>query len=220
MKKKIALVSVTLNAVNPMTDFLNQQEEPIEIRNYLDSYLLQKVREDGGMNDSSMKRMFQMLATACEDGADGILMTCTIFSPYAEHFSALLSKPVICPDGAMLDRAAWNGGKTAILCTFEGTVNTTREMYFSYCRKYQRPERVDMHVLSDAYEAMQRGRFKECDSIIQNKVRELDGQYDQIVLAQISMSQAAAGVKLNHAKLYTSPDSAYRAIKEAMQERG
>ena len=161
-----------------------------------------------------------MLATACEDGADGILMTCTIFSPYADYFAALLSKPVICPDGAMLDRVARNGGKTAILCTFDGTVNTTREMYFSYCRKYQKPESVDMHVLSDAYEAMQGGRFEECNSIIQNKVRELDKQYDQIVLAQISMSQAAEGIKLNHARLYTSPDSAYQAVKEAMQERG
>lgn len=220
MKRKIALVSVTLNAVNPMTDFLNQQEESMEIRNYLDSYLLQKVREDGGINDSSMKRMFQMLATACEDGADGIILTCTIFSPYVNHFAELLSKPVICPDGAMLDCVAQNRGKTAILCTFEGTVNTTREMYFMYCRKYQRPESVDMYVLSDAYEAMQRERFIECNSIIQNKVMELDEQYDQIVLAQISMSQAADGMKLKHAKLFTSPDSAYRAVIEAMQERG
>ena len=217
--KKIALVSVTLNAVNPMTDYLNRLKDEIEIRNYLDSFLLKKVKLDGGINDASMKRMFQMLATACEDGADGIIMTCTIFSPYAGHFSALLSKPVICPDGAMLDRVAGGNGKTAILCTFEGTVDTTREMFFSYCRKHGRPEQVDMYVLTDAYDAIQAGHSDAGYKIIQNKMRELDQAYDQIVLAQISMSQAADDMVLNHATVYTSPQSAYQAVDRAIGER-
>lgn len=63
-----------------------------------------------------------------------------IFSPYVEYFSALLSKPVVCPDGAMLDAVAGKEGKTAIICTFTETVETTKNMYYSYCRKYRKPE--------------------------------------------------------------------------------
>lgn len=214
--KKIALVSVTLNAVNPMTEYLNQKEEPLEIRNYLDSYILQKVKEEGRINDSSMLRMFQMLATACTDGADGVIMTCTIFSPYAEYFSALLSKPVVCPDGAMLDAVAGKEGKTAIICTFTGTVETTKNMYYSYCRKYRKPEEVDMYVVPEAYEAANRGDFVVFDATIQEKIKELDPLYDHVVLAQISMARTATGVNMNHATLYTSPDSAWQAMMEVL----
>ena len=44
---KIALVSVTLNAVNPMTNYFRKKDPDVEIRNYLDSYLLEKVKKDG-----------------------------------------------------------------------------------------------------------------------------------------------------------------------------
>lgn len=215
--KKIALVSVTLNAVNPMLEYFRQKEEPLEIRNYLDSYLLQKVNEEGGINDSSMKRMFQMLANACEDGADAVLLTCTIFSPYAEHFGALLSKPVICPDGAMLDAVAQREGKTAILCTFAGTVDTTRDLYLSYRIRHGKSKEVDMHLVPGAWEAVQTGDMVLFDKIIQDKVKQLDEEYDQIVLAQISMARAAKGLVTNHANLYTSPDSAYEALTEVLK---
>jgi hypothetical protein len=41
--KRIALVSVTLNAVNPMTKYLMEQAADLTVVNYLDSYLLEKV---------------------------------------------------------------------------------------------------------------------------------------------------------------------------------
>ena len=66
---KIALVSVTLNAVNPMTNYFRKKDPDVEIRNYLDSYLLEKVKREGGINDACMRRMFDMLSTACGDGA-------------------------------------------------------------------------------------------------------------------------------------------------------
>lgn len=215
----IALVSVTLNAVNPMTDYFREKNPDISIRNYLDSYLLEKVKAEGGITDESMKRMFDLLATACQDGADGVLLTCTIFSPYARYFSELLSKPVVCPDRAMLEEAAAKEGRTAILCTFTGTVDTTRNLYCECRRALGREETVDMIVLPQAYEAAGKGDFATHDEVIGKKVLELDGQYDNLVLAQISMARAARGRELKHAALYTSPDSAYHAILRSVNAK-
>ena len=50
MKKQIALVSVTLNAVNPMTEYLSSRDPELHLVNYLDSYLLEKVGNEGGIN--------------------------------------------------------------------------------------------------------------------------------------------------------------------------
>lgn len=212
--KHIALVSVTLNAVNPMTEYLMVYAPNVSVVNYLDSQLLDNVRRDGRITDESMGRMFQMLTRACVDGADGIILTCTIFSPYVDTFCRLLSVPIICPDGAMLDTVSKCPGKTAILCTFEGTAETTRNLYFSYCEKNGAPKEVDMIVIPEAYAAAGSGNMELCNRLILNQVKKLDVQYDQLVLAQISMSEAVAGYTAHHAVIYTSPASAYQAIAE------
>lgn len=212
----IALVSITLNAVNPMTEYLREKAPESSVRNYLDSHLTAKIKAEGGITDASMRRMFHMLTTACEDGADGILLTCTVFSPYAQHFSALLSKPVICADRAMLEEVAAKEGRTAILCTFTGTVDPTRNLYYACRRALGREETVDMIVLPDAYEAAGRGDFETHDQLIAEKAQELDEAYDNLVLAQISMAGAAKRIRLNHSTLYTSPDSAYNALMRAV----
>lgn len=212
--KTIALVSVTLNAVNPMTGYLKEHAADWSVVNYLDSYLLDKVNKEGKITDESMGRMFQMLTRACVDGADGIILTCTIFSPYVELFSGLLSVPIICPDGAMLDGVSKSPGKKAILCTFEGTVNITRNLYYSICDQNHTSRDVDMIVVPGAYEAAGRGDMDECNRLIRARVMELDQEYDQLVLAQISMAGAVEGFLPAHACIHTSPASACRAILE------
>jgi len=214
--KTIALVSITLNAVNPMTDYLNAATEGIKVRNYLDSGLMDKIRADGRITDESTGRMFGLLCRAAADGADGIILTCTVFSGHVPHFSALLSVPLICPDGAMLSGAAAAEGTKAIICTFEGTVLPTKALYLSYCREYRRPEEIAMYTLPEAYEAMQRGDIKRANQLILEKVKELDRQYDHVVLAQISMAGAVRGYRPQHAVIHTSPASAYQVLQAAM----
>lgn len=215
----IALTSVTLNAVNPMTDFLRERDPSLKVRNYLDSYLLEKVGKEDGVNDASVKRMFDLVATAADDGADAILITCTIFSPYAEVFSKVLSKPVVSPDQAMLDAVAAKNGKTAIICTFIGTVEITRKMYQSRCRAAGVPDDVDLYVADGALDALNEGDWDTFHERIRKKVRELDAEYDNIVLAQISMAGAARGMELQHAALFCSPESAYQTVRSLLEHR-
>lgn len=215
-KKTIALVHATFNAVNPMTDYMRRHASEYQIVNYLDGFLMDKIRKEGKISDSSVGRMLHMLSTACQDGADGIIMTCTIFSGHEPYFSRIFSAPIICPDGAMHDTVAKMGGKTAIICTFEGTVETTRNQYYEYCRKNAMPQQVDMYTVSEAFEAIQSGDTEKCNDLVQKKVYELDEGYDQIILAQISMASAAEGLETKHAKVFTSPSSALAEIKRLM----
>ena len=215
-KKTIALVSATFNAVNPMTDYMRKHAPQYRIVNYLDGFLMDKIRLEGGIRDGSIQRMADMLAKACQDGADGLIMTCTVFSTLQPYFNRIFSKPIICPDGAMHDNVSKMNGETAIICTFEGTVETTKNQYLAYCRKNQQLEQVDMFVVPDAHEAIQAGNTALCNRLVREKVYELDAKYDQIILAQISMSGAAEGLETKHAKVFTSPSSALTEIKRLM----
>ena len=217
-KKTIALVSSTINAVGPMTEYIRKTAPDVKVVNYLDGGMMAKVKQDGGINAETIKRFTDMIANAFSDGADGVIMTCTIFSPWAAAFTETWHKPVVPADIAMLDNAAKCPGRTAIICTFEGTVDTTRNGYFTYRRKNGMPEEVDMYPVPAAFEAAQRGDMDECNRIVVEKIQELDELYDQIVLAQISMSGAATLIEPKHAKLFTSPSEALREMLEKLEK--
>ena len=219
-KRKVALVSITINAVAPITEYIQKHAPEFQPVNYLDGYLMEKVRKEGGISDASMGRMTRMLATACEDGCEGIIITCTVFSPYQPALQQLFSVPVICADAAMLDRLAVRPGRTAIICTFEGTVDVTRNSYYKYRRLHNMPEEVDMYPVLAAFQAAQQGDMETCNRLIAEKMKELDDQYDQIALAQISMAGAADLAELRRAKLFTSPQCALEQLENALKQRG
>lgn len=211
--KKIALVSITLNAVNPMTEYLQQQPE-IEIRNYLDSYLTDKIKADGNVSDAAMERMFHMLSCACRDGADGIILTCTVFSPYVKYFQNLLSVPIIGADAAMMDQVGQKGGSTIVLCTFPAALKPSEKLLHESYRKHENDGRQVVIWLKEAYLAIQNHDFEKHDEVISGNVIELDGAYDNIVLAQISMAAAGTGIVLKQSQLFLSPEAALKGLLE------
>lgn len=214
---QIALVGVNLNAANFMTEYLAQKAPQFKLINYLDSFITKKTATEGGISDSSMKRMFDMLSVACDDGADGIILTCTVFTPYVEYFSSLLSKPIVSPDKSMLETVASLDGKKAILCTFSSTLGISENMYRDCCRRMSRDANVDMVLIDDAFKAAERSDLETHDRLIQEMARTMDEAYDHLVFAQISMAKAAEGLTLRHASVYTSPQSAFDALKKLLQ---
>lgn len=211
--QRIALVSVTLNAVNPMTEYLAGKPD-IHIVNYLDSYILEKVRKEGKVTDDCMRRMVTMISHACEDGADGIIITCTIFSAYVPYFQKMFSVPIVGADVAMMNMVGQKGGRTAMICTFEGTKEPSTNLLKSYFEKYEKNYEIVPIVLNDAYEAAQNLQIDKHNKLIREKVLEIEKNFDNIVLAQISMAGAALGIKLNHATLFTSPNAAYETLMQ------
>ncbi len=77
-----------------------------------------------------------------------------------------------------------------------------------------------MIVLEDAYCAAGRGDMEAHNRIIREKVEELDESYEQLVLAQVSMAEAVMGGSAKHAAVYTSPDSACKALLRSVGKDG
>lgn len=210
--KRIGVISVTLNAIYPLMQIFSEQTGKYGVKNYLDEGLQELVQKEGGITDHSFNRMVALMTKAVEDGADGILLTCTVFTPYIEWLQQLFSVPVISADGAMLREAAEANKKTAILCTFLASVQSSAEMYRYYCKKLDIENNMDVFFLEDAALAIKHGNKEEHDQCIARKAMALAKDYDLIVLAQLSM--APAKVLLEHCPkpVFTSPSSAVNAL--------
>ena len=218
-QRKIALVSITINAVGPMTDYIKKNAPEFKVTNYLDGFMMEKIKAEGGVNDDSMDRMLQMISKACKDGNEGIIITCTVFSKYQPFFAELFSVPIISADTAMLTETASHDGKTAIIYTFPGTYDTTLNGYKNACAKLGKSDEVDMVIAEGAFEAAQNGNLEESDRLVREKIMELDEKYDNISLAQISLVGALKGVTLKHARVFSSPSCAVAQMRKELNEK-
>lgn len=215
---RIGVISVTLNAVNPIVRFLQAYDE-IEYFNYLDSGLIDRVNRDGYISEASMDRMKILFHTAKNDDVDGVLLTCTAFSPYADDFSEVLGIPVIAPDNAMIELAVESGEKTAVLYTFPSTRTSTETLIKSTEAKLQRKLEYDLVFVEDAFDELQAGRYEVHDRLISDKISEIDGRYGLILLAQISMAGVVSKVE-SRTKVLVSPDSALGELRKRLKAEG
>lgn len=211
--KKIGLINITPNCIGPMLNTVKKFKN-IKAVQYMDSTILDEIREKGEITDRCMGRMLSMIADACQDEVEGIVLTCTMFSKYVDTFNTLFSVPIIGADVAMMERAGAEGGRYALLCTFRGTKEPSENLLKKYCEQSGKTFFIDTYVLEDAYQEAQQGNLEKHNAVIRQKIEELDTRYDQIVLAQMSMAEAADLADILHAKIYTSPQSALEVIWE------
>jgi hypothetical protein len=216
--KKVGMISVTLNAVNPMMHLISQKTDSFEVLNYLDEGLQKLVGQEGGLTDKSISRMITLIEKAINDGSEIVLLTCTVFSPLVEQFNTLFSIPIISVDGAMLDEAAQMNKSTAIICTFPATVQTSIKIFKESAERYGVNPKVDIFLLEDAMEAIKAGNKTDHDHIIAEKAEALSDLYDLIVLAQISMAEAKLCMKNRTKTVLTSPESAIKALEKQADE--
>lgn len=217
--RQIGIVSVTLNAVVPLMATLAPVAcgENWILRNYLDEGLQELVQREGSVTPKSVARLIQLINTAFEDDSDAILLTCTVFSPYVETIQKLYSTPIVGADSAMLEQAARLGKKTAILCTFPASFESSELMFRAAAKRGGIDCDANAFLLPEAASALKSGDRQTHDRIIAERVRILAQEYEAIVLAQISMASAIDLLLDCRIPVLTSPACAISALKSVLE---
>ena len=209
----IGIISITVNAMNPIIRYFHANAREFSITNYLDEGLQKQLTKEGAVNDACLSRMEGHIERAISDGAEAALLTCTVFTPFVSRFAAQFGVPVVSPDTAMMEQAAAMDKKTAILCTFPATVTPTAELYAEAAKTHGNIQGFEIFLLDDAADAMNKGDSAGHNRIIAEKASALSKDFDLIVLAQISMSEAAALIKNLAKPVLTSPACMLTAIR-------
>lgn len=216
--KKIALVSLSLDAANAMTSHITTSGENISIVSYLDTGLMDLVNREGAVSDRSLSRFLSLVARADEDAVDGILLTCTVFSPYVERLRALYNRPIVSADGSMIDEAVQVGGRTLIVCTFPATRATATALFHAAEERLSLKRELEVVLLREAFDALKRGNRREHDEIIVRTIHQREHEFDVIALAQMSMAHIAELPLSCSIPVLSSPRSALKALLAELSE--
>lgn len=116
---RIALISAVTAAIAPARSALGELYPEAEVWNILDDRLLSDADDRGGLDDALRARMVRLIDHALAEGADGVLLTCSLYGPVAADVQR--DAPVLAPDEAAFREIATAGyGSVLVVASFEG----------------------------------------------------------------------------------------------------
>jgi Asp/Glu/hydantoin racemase len=216
---KIGLIHTTVNSVQPINEAFCELAPEVKVLNFLDEGLMEEINNNTSITPGMVRRLVVLLDNAEKAGVDGILLACTVFSPFVEDVSKLVSVPVLSADIAMLETAVGMGEKIGVIVTFPATGPTTEGLLTQIAAKQQKKIAVNLQVVAEAFTALKNGNADLHNKMIQEKAVELAAVSDVVILAQMSMARAIKGFGPIGVPLLTSPEISVKAILAEINNR-
>jgi Asp/Glu/hydantoin racemase len=124
----VALVHATPAAMAPAVAAFAERFPEAGLWHLLDDRLVSDAERAGGLVPSLRRRMLSLIGHAVAGGADGVLLTCSMYGPVARLASQLWDRPVAGSDEAMYERvAAERPARVAVLGSLETAVTDSAD---------------------------------------------------------------------------------------------
>lgn len=209
---KIGLVHATMNSVQPILEAFKNKAPHVKILNFVDEGLIDELNRTGNVTDEMVDQLVSLMKRAESSGVDGILITCSSFSPYVEGVKSQFSVLVISADIAMLEHAVSLTNRIGVIATVGAAGPTTTKLLKEISDKQNKQVEINTHVLTEAFTALQQGDADKHNRLIRVKITELSATSDVIILAQMSMCRALKGWDESSKPVLTSPDISINKI--------
>lgn len=210
----LAFVHATLAPVEAMAAAARRIVPQATVRHFLDEGLL-PLAEREGLTPAALDAIGHLVARAEASGAQGVLLTCSAYSPAVTELQRRVRVPVLSADEAMLREALGRGRRLGVVATVAAAGPTTVRMLQDYAAESGRAVETELAVVTEAFAALQRGEGAQHDALVREQIERVLPGVDAVVLAQISMARAAAGASFAKPVL-TSPESSLRALLARM----
>ncbi|MHA1528268.1 MAG: aspartate/glutamate racemase family protein [Alphaproteobacteria bacterium] len=213
---RIGLIHATRLAVEPaLAAFAEHWPEALPV-----SLVDQSLQFDAANTDydgpSFTHRILALAEYQVENGAEGLLFTCSAFSDAIKAAGRALEVPVLRPDEAAIEQALSLGRPVRVLATFAPTLRVVRRLVAEFRDDPALP--VAFELVESALEAMHAGDGARHDALIAEAAARADEPV--LVLGQYSMARAAGLVEKQAGRpAITGPELAVRMLKTLVEAR-
>lgn len=215
MSLRIGLFHATLNAIPGIEAAWQEAGAPVTLSHYVDEGLLPQVRAHG-LDHAARQRFQRWLELIAGDRVAAILTTCSSLSPLVPAVRRELACPLIAIDDAMIEEAVKLGSRIGVVATLPNAADTTWSLLQAAAN---RPLHGPTRVAVGAFESLSRGDAATHDRLVQSAVRDIAGDCEGVVLAQLSMGRARAGLRDLSVPVFSSGPSAVQRTWLAAQAR-
>lgn len=213
---RIVLIHATAVSTGPIKRAFEEEWPEAETVNLLDDSLSRDVDAPTSTPHEIQQRIRTLGDYAVHIGADAILYSCSAFGREIEEVQRQLHLPVLKPNEAMFEEALRIGGKLGMIATFGPSIPSMEKEFQGLAEAHGARIQLDSLLVEEALAALNRGDLETHNKLIADASVAFN-EYDAVMLAQFSASQAYRAVTQNlSCPVLTSPHSAVRKLKREM----
>lgn len=210
---RIALIHAVTVAMPPVHDAFRRLWPEAECVDILDTSLARDRERDGRLTDKMIGRFLTLARYAEDNGADGILFTCSAFGEAIERAAEAAHIPVLKPNEAMFEAAVAAGGRIGMLATFLPSVAGMEDEFHAIAAAAGRQATIESCCVDGAMTALQAGDGPSHDRLIAAAAARF-ADCDAVVLAHFSTSRAEAAVRpMLPCRVLTAPGAAVEKLQ-------
>ncbi len=192
----VAMVHATPAAIAPAVAAFGERFPEAGLWHLLDDRLVSDAERAGGLVPPLRRRMLSLIGHAVAGGADGILLTCSMYGPVARIAGQLWDLPVAGSDEAMYDRvAAERPARVAVLGSLETAVADSAERLRRVLAGDGPVTEVVEVLCAGAAAAVMAGDGAALLASLRSAAEPLAGEVDLFLLGQYSLTPARAGLE-------------------------
>lgn len=215
--QKIAFFHTTMNTPLLLKQAFEARYPGVRLMTVMDDSIVPEVIENGNAYTPGIVRKLIQFATEAQiRGASAAVCMCTTITGAVAQAAKAVDIPFVTIDGPMLAEAARAGERIALLITANTTYKASSDsMAEAIVRSGKENITFDTILCEGAFEALNIEHDKEKhDEIIRETAHRAAETHDVIVLAQVSMVDAAKGLEELGKPVLTSLESGLAQIKD------
>jgi Asp/Glu/hydantoin racemase len=218
MPKRIFLVHPTPLAMPAIDEAFKTLWPDAQVLNLLDESLYADIPADGALSRGIYERVAALLRHCEASSADGIVFSGSTFGPAVDAARAKLRVPVLRAEEAMMEQAVVLGERILLVCTARRAMPVVRASLDAAVARARVSRRITELWVSGARDAITSGDIATHDRLIGQQVMGA-GDFDVIVLGQVSMVPARIPVPREIARRIVTGPEATVARMRALVER-
>jgi len=219
MRNKIAFFHTTTTTVQMLKQAFEKRYPNEQLITMVDDSILPEVLENGNQpTPDILRRLILYGQVAQEQGARVFVCMCTTLGLALRKAQEALIIPMISIDQPMLQEAVQKGDRIALLITFAPTADISRETALAFAADIDRDVKVDVILAKGAREALNQGDKDTHDRIIAETAQNIASEYDLLVFAQVSMTDAAKICMERGMKVLYALDSGLEQIDSYLEK--
>jgi Asp/Glu/hydantoin racemase len=211
---RITLIHAVQVAIPPVLEAFREGWPAAEVMNLLDDGLTGALKREGRLTMTIVQRIRDLATYAARAGADGILFTCSAFTPAMDVARKDVTIPLLKPDEAMFTAALETGRRIGVVATFAGTIPVAEPQILAMAAARGLDVEIVSTVAPEAFNAMNAGDTATHDRLVVDAAVALAPRVDVLCLAQFSMARARPGIERQVSiPVLTSPTAAVQRLR-------
>jgi glutamate racemase len=185
----VGLVHSTRLVVEPVHQVLTAQCPGVEFFHVMDEGILRALSRFGRINAPITDWLGRMVASAVDEGAALIVVTCSSLSPCVNAIREQTRVPVLKIDEPMVEAAVSAHGRIGLVMTNPTTEKPSQLLIAEVSRRLAKPVTVVPHLCTEAFAKLNRGDIAGHDADVAHTIQSMLNDVDVVLLAQISIAR-------------------------------